>query len=65
MKVGSLAAAAFLSGVGAAPLDARNFLETDALAAEGVFNLGLNVAFHGYPNPSKCTLKNVAIRREW
>jgi tyrosinase len=67
MKITSLAAVALIGGVGAAPLDGRGFafLETDALAAEGVFKLGLNVALEGYPNPQKCTLRNVAYRREW
>lgn len=65
MKLSSVAAAALLGCVGAAPLESRTFLETDALAANGVFNLGLNVAYHGYPNAQKCTLKNVAVRREW
>ncbi|KAF2111019.1 hypothetical protein BDV96DRAFT_194702 [Lophiotrema nucula] len=67
MKISTLAASALLIVAGAVPLDKRvnNFLETDALAATGVFNLGLYVALHGYPNPQKCTLSNVAIRREW
>lgn len=37
----------------------------DLLAVKGIFNLGLNVAFKGYPNKQKCTLANVAVRREW
>lgn len=65
MKVSSVAAAALISSVGAAPLETRTFLETDALAAEGVFNLGLYVALNGYPNGKSCNLGNVAIRREW
>ncbi|KAF2263579.1 Di-copper centre-containing protein [Lojkania enalia] len=68
MKFSRVAAAALVSGAGAAPLDLDKrgiFLETDALAAAGVFNLGLHVALNGYPNPQKCTLRNVAIRREW
>ncbi|KAF2748439.1 Di-copper centre-containing protein [Sporormia fimetaria CBS 119925] len=71
MKLTSVAAAALIGSAGAVPLEARNFwegrlfLETDALAAKGVFELGLNVALNGYPNENKCTLKNVAYRREW
>ncbi|KAF2786397.1 Di-copper centre-containing protein [Melanomma pulvis-pyrius CBS 109.77] len=66
MKISSFAAAALVSSVGAAPLEQRSlFLETDALAAQGVFNLGLQTAIKGYPSPKTCTLDNVAIRREW
>ena len=65
MKIAGLAAALLSAGVGAAPLEARTFLETDALAAEGVFNLGLYVAKNGYPSAKTCTLENVALRREW
>jgi tyrosinase len=68
MRITSLAATALMGAVSAAPLESRgifDFLETDALAAEGVFKLGLNVALEGYPNPAKCTLRNVAYRREW
>ncbi|KAF2002056.1 Di-copper centre-containing protein [Amniculicola lignicola CBS 123094] len=67
MRFSTVATAAIVGSVGAAPLDTRsfNFLETDALAAVGVFNLGLNVALNGYPNAPKCTLANVAVRREW
>ncbi|KAF2469140.1 Di-copper centre-containing protein [Lindgomyces ingoldianus] len=65
MRISSLAAATLISSAGAAPLQERNWLEVDALAAQGVFNLGLYVALHGYPNPKKCTLANVAVRKEW
>lgn len=65
MKVSSVVAAALLGGVGAAPLEARTIFETDALAAQGVFNLGFYVAKNGYPNPQKCTLATTAVRREW
>lgn len=41
------------------------FMETDILAAAGLAKLGLHVALNGYPNPEKCTLENVAVRREW
>jgi tyrosinase len=44
---------------------AIKFMEVDALAAQGVFNLGLHVAQNGYPSPQTCTLENVSIRREW
>jgi tyrosinase len=44
---------------------AIKFMEVDALAAQGVFKLGLHVAQSGYPSPQTCTLENVAIRREW
>lgn len=41
------------------------FMETDILAAAGLSKLGLHVALNGYPNPEKCTLENVSVRREW
>lgn len=65
MKITSLTAVALIGGAAASPLGGRLFLETDALAAEGIFKLGLNVAIEGYPNREKCTLKNVTYRREW
>ncbi|KAH7355704.1 hypothetical protein BKA66DRAFT_540064 [Pyrenochaeta sp. MPI-SDFR-AT-0127] len=65
MKASSIVAAALLSGVNAAPLEARTVFESDSLAAIGVFNLGFQVAKNGYPNPQKCTLGTTAIRREW
>jgi hypothetical protein len=36
----------------------------DALAAQGVLNLGFHIAEEGYPSPKTCTLKNAAVRRE-
>ncbi|KAF2186462.1 Di-copper centre-containing protein [Zopfia rhizophila CBS 207.26] len=65
MKYSSLAAIALIGSVGAAPLEARTFLEVDGLAVQGVFNLGMYIAKNGYPNPKKCTLENVAVRKEW
>lgn len=65
MKISAFAVAALVSGVSAAPLTERTLLETDALAAEGVLRLGFHVAKNGYPNAKKCTLSNVAVRREW
>ena len=44
---------------------ATRFMEVDALAAQGVFNLGLHIAQNGYPSPKTCTLENIAVRREW
>ncbi|KAF3008598.1 hypothetical protein E8E13_007715 [Curvularia kusanoi] len=41
------------------------FLQSDILAAEGLVKLGLHVAQNGYPNAERCTLKNVAVRKEW
>ena len=41
------------------------FMKTDVLAAAGLAKLGFHVALHGYPNAEKCTLTNVAVRREW
>lgn len=72
MRFSSLPAAAPLlfsavSALVAAPRDSTNtpYLGlVDFLAAEGLFNLGLYVATHGYPSQS-CTLENVAVRREW
>jgi tyrosinase len=68
MRITSVAVAALVgAGVNAAPLDSRtfSFLETDSLAAEGVFKLGLYTALNGYPDIKKCNLLNVAYRREW
>ncbi|KAF1846119.1 Di-copper centre-containing protein [Cucurbitaria berberidis CBS 394.84] len=65
MKFSSISVAALLGVVGAAPLDARNGFESDALAAKGAVNLGYHVAKNGYPNPQKCTLETAAVRREW
>jgi tyrosinase len=65
MKISGFAVAALVSSVSAAPLQERTFLETDALAAEGVLRLGFYIAKNGYPNAKKCTLDNVAVRREW
>lgn len=44
---------------------AIKFMENDALAAKGMINLGFQLAENGYPSPETCTLKNLAIRREW
>lgn len=41
------------------------FMEVDALAAQGVFNLGLHIAQNGNSSPKTCTLENIAVRREW
>ncbi|KAF2737663.1 Di-copper centre-containing protein [Polyplosphaeria fusca] len=65
MKIASFIAVTLLGAAGAIPLEQRAFLETDALAAEGVLKLGLYVAKYGYPDPKKCTLSNVAVRKEW
>lgn len=68
MKISTLTATALVAGASASPvarLESRTLLESDVLVAEGVFKLGLEVALNGYPDPEKCTLDNVAIRREW
>lgn len=39
--------------------------ENDALAAKGMFNVGLHIAKHGYLGPDTCTSENVHARREW
>ena len=65
MKVLDFAAAALVASAVAAPLEQRTILETDALAALGVLNLGLHVAAKGYPDPKKCSLVKTALRREW
>jgi tyrosinase len=54
--------AALLSGAIAAPHEARTQLLTDALVADGVFKLGMYTA--SQPT-QKCTMKNVAVRKEW
>ncbi|KAL6704696.1 hypothetical protein ACN47E_007978 [Coniothyrium glycines] len=65
MKFSSVVASALLGSVGAAPLESRTFLESDALAAQGLVKLGLYTAKNGFPNAQKCNLGNVAVRREW
>jgi hypothetical protein len=57
MRFLEIAAAAFLSGVGAI----SNLTEHDKLAAIGLANLKQSVL----PNPEQCTLENAAVRREW
>jgi tyrosinase len=59
MRVSTLAVAIFCGIVGA------TFMGNDALAAQALAKLTLNVAQNGYPNAEKCTLKNVAVRQEW
>ncbi|KAI8942273.1 hypothetical protein NX059_000352 [Plenodomus lindquistii] len=44
---------------------ATKFMEVDALAAEGMFKLGMHIAENGYPSPKTCTMENVSVRREW
>jgi hypothetical protein len=41
------------------------FGQHDALAAQGMLNLGLYVANNGYLEPKTCSLKTVRVRREW
>ena len=78
MRYSSLAAATLLASVSAVPtqktpLEERFLQEradafaigVDLLAVKGIFNLGMDVAFNGYPNRGKCTLANVAVRKEW
>lgn len=64
MKFSSIAIVALVGSVGAAPLDTRAGYQTDALAAQGAANLAAYVAKNGYPS-KQCTLKNVAVRKEW
>jgi tyrosinase len=59
MKASTLAAVITLGSVGA------SFVENDALAAEALAKLTSNVAQNGYANAEKCTLDNVAVRKEW
>ena len=59
MKFSTATVAVLLGGTSA------TFLESNVLAAEGLTKLGIHVAVHGYPNGDHCTLKNVAVRREW
>jgi tyrosinase len=39
--------------------------EVNALAAQGLHNLEAYYSRNALPNPRKCTLDNVAVRREW
>jgi len=59
MKVSTLATAILFGGVGA------SIVENDALAVEALAKLTSNVAQNSYPDAEKCTLDNVAVRREW
>lgn len=61
MRFSSIAAATLIGSASAT----LKFGEQEALAANAVFNIGLDAALNGYPSPNTCTLKNVAIRREW
>ena len=54
-----MATAILFGGVGA------SIVENDALAVEAFAKLTSNVAQNGYPDAEKCTLDNVAVRREW
>lgn len=60
MKVSGLLAATL-----AGSATAVKFMGIDALAAKGVFNLGLHIAENGYPSPETCTLKNAVVRQEY
>ena len=62
MKLSLILTAGLLGGANAGAI---KFMENDALAAKGMANLAVHVAKNGYPAPEKCTLKNVAVRREW
>ena len=59
MKLSTIAVATFCGSV------AATFMGNDALAAQALAKLTLNVAQNGYPEAEKCTLKNVAVRQEW
>ncbi|KAF3049044.1 hypothetical protein E8E11_008917 [Didymella keratinophila] len=61
MRFSTIATAALIGSASAT----FKFGEQEALAANAVFNIGLNAAQNGYPSPNTCTLKNVAVRREW
>lgn len=65
MKIFKWVAVVLLSTTHAAPVEQQTFLQTDTLVTQGVFNLGVHLSQYGYPNPQKCTLGNVARRREW
>jgi len=63
---------AIIAYAGAAPLEGVIPLElvptdltSDTLAAEGLVKLQQDIMLGGYPNSKKCTLANVAYRREW
>jgi len=42
-----------------------NFMENDALAAEGFTKLMFHVAKRGLPSPGTCTPEKLSVRREW
>lgn len=60
MKLSSVLTAS-LAGV----VNGVKFMEVDLLAAQGMFNLNLDIKENGYLNPKACTLENAAVRREW
>jgi tyrosinase len=64
MKFSSVVTAALAGGVVAVPFESRATFESDALAKQGAANLAAYVKKNGYPN-AKCTLENVAVRKEW
>jgi tyrosinase len=39
--------------------------EVDSLAAQGLHKLEAYYSKNALPTPKKCTLDNVAVRREW
>lgn len=59
MKVSTLTVTALFGSISA------TIIGNDVLAAQALAKLSINVAQNGYPNPGKCTLKNVAVRQEW
>ncbi|KAH7067131.1 hypothetical protein FB567DRAFT_256894 [Paraphoma chrysanthemicola] len=65
MRASGIISIAFLATVGATPLEPRTTFESEALAANGLVNLGLYVSKNGYADPKKCNLGNTAVRREW
>lgn len=74
MLLPNLFAAATLlaSGVSSLPAETSSYsyggggtgTQVLALQAKGLVNLAAYTAKHGLPNP-KCTLRNVAVRKEW
>ena len=60
MRLFEIAVVAFASGVSAVKQT-----EHDKLAARGLEKLRADIARNGYPNPEKCTMENVAVRKEW
>jgi len=63
MKLSNVLLAALASTGSAKNKDKPN--EVDTLAAEGLHEMQAYYSENPLPSPGKCTLDNVAVRRDW